>query len=49
MKRYCVTGWSARWKTWMPDSLEARSKASAKEKFIALNPSLKRIKVYELA
>ena len=49
MKRYCVTGWSTRWRTWMPEWVEARSKVAAKEKFVSLYPSLKRVKVYELA
>lgn len=48
MKRYCITGWSARHKRWEPEFIEARTKTAAKERFTALYPNLKKIKAYEL-
>jgi hypothetical protein len=49
MKRYAVVGWSARFKRWETDMVEARSKVTAKEKFVCLYPNLKRVKIYEMA
>jgi hypothetical protein len=45
---FLVTGWSTRYGCWMPEMLEARSKASAIEKFVALKPTLRRVKAYEI-
>lgn len=49
MKRYFITGWSCRLGRWEPELIEARTKVAAKERFVALYPSLKRIKAYQLA
>jgi hypothetical protein len=49
MKRYAVVGWNARLKRWDTEPLEARSKETAKAKFVLRYPHLKKIKVYELA
>lgn len=46
--RYYVTGFSSRFGCWMSETFEAKSMASAKQKFVARFPTLKRIKAYAL-
>lgn len=48
MTRFYVTGWSARFGCWMCEALEAKSLESAKQKFCAKHPALRRIKGYAL-
>ena len=42
------TGWSGRFGMWIAESLEAKSKAVAKERFLSKYPTLKKIKLYKL-
>lgn len=49
MFRFFVSGWSSRFSLWHSEVIEAKSKAAAKERFVALRPSLKNIKVLVLA
>jgi hypothetical protein len=46
--RYFVTGFSTRYGHWMSETFDAKSMESAKQKFVARYPSLKRIKAYTL-
>jgi hypothetical protein len=46
--QFMVTGWSTRYGCWMPELIEARSKACAIERFTAIKPTLKRVKAYEI-
>lgn len=48
LARYYVTGFSNRFGMWIAESLEARSKAVARERFITKYPTLKTIKAYKL-
>ena len=45
---FMVTGWSTRYGCWMPEMVEARSKADAVKKYTALKPTLRRVKAYEI-
>lgn len=45
MIRFFVSGWSTRFSVWHSEVIEAKSKSAAKERFAALRPTLKRIKV----
>jgi hypothetical protein len=49
MKRYAVVGWNARLKRWDTEPLEARSKVTAKAKFVLMYPHFRKIKIYTLA
>jgi hypothetical protein len=49
MKRYAVVGWNPRAKRWDTEPLEARSKVTAKAKFVLMYPHLRKIKIYTLA
>ena len=49
MKTYALVGWNARLKRWDTEQIEARSKVTAKQKFVLMYPHLKKIKVHELA
>jgi hypothetical protein len=46
--RFFVSGWSTRFSVWHSEVIEAKSKAVAKERFVALRPTLKHIKVLVL-
>lgn len=46
--RYFVTGWSARFGTWMQEVFECATMEHAKRRFIAQYPTLKHVKVYPL-
>ena len=48
MIRFFVSGWSGRFGLWHSEVIEAQSKAAAKERFVALRPSLKNVKVLVL-
>jgi hypothetical protein len=48
LARYYVTGWSGRFSMWIAESLEAKNKAIAKERFLSKYPTLKKIKMYKL-
>ena len=48
MIRFFVSGWSTRFSVWHSEVIEAKSKAAAKERFVALRPSLKHVKVLVL-
>ena len=48
LAKYYVTGWSGRFSMWIAESLEAKSKAVAKERFVTKYPTLKTIKAYKL-
>jgi hypothetical protein len=48
MINYLVTGWSRRYGHWHNESIEAKSKAAAIERFTALRPSLTNVKAYAL-
>lgn len=48
MIRYLVSGWSSRFGMWHSEAIEARSMAAAKERFVALRPSLKNVKALVL-
>ena len=45
MIRYLVTGWSRRYGQWYSEGIEAKSKVAAVERFAALRPTLKQVKV----
>lgn len=45
MIRFFVSGWSTRFSVWHSEVIEAKSKSAAKERFAALRPSLKHVKV----
>jgi hypothetical protein len=45
MIRYLVTGWSRRYGQWYSEGIEAKSKVAAVERFAALRPTLKRVKI----
>lgn len=49
MKTYALVGWNPRLKRWDTEQIEARSKVTAKEKFVLMYPHLKKIKMYTLA
>lgn len=49
MKTYALVGWNARLKRWDTEQVEARSKVVAKQKFLLMYPSLKKIKMYTLS
>lgn len=49
MKVYALVGWNPRLKRWDTEPIEARSKVTAKAKFVLRYPHLKKIKVRELA
>ena len=44
LAKYYVTGWSGRYGMWIAESLEAKSKAEARESFTTKYPTLKTIK-----
>ena len=48
LAKYYVTGWSGRFGMWIAESLEAKCKAVAKERFMTKYPTLKTIKAYKL-
>jgi hypothetical protein len=48
LAKYYVTGWSGRFSMWIAESLEAKSKAVARERFVTKYPTLKNIKAYKL-
>jgi hypothetical protein len=43
--RFFVSGWSSRFSLWHSEVIEAKSKSAAKERFVALRPTLKRVKI----
>ena len=45
---YMVTGWSARFGSWVTEHIEAKTMEAAKKRFVLLYPTLKTIKVYSL-
>lgn len=49
MKTYALVGWNPRLKRWDTEHIEARSKVTAKAKFVLMYPHLKKIKMYTLA
>lgn len=49
MKRYAVVGWNSRARRWDTEPIEARSKVTAKAKFVLMYPHLRKIKIYTLA
>lgn len=49
MKTYALVGWNPRLKRWDTEQIEARSKATAKAKFVLMYPHLKKIKMYTLS
>ena len=49
MKTYALVGWNPRLKRWDTEQVEARSKVVAKQKFLLMYPSLKKIKMYTLS
>lgn len=49
MKTYALVGWNPRLKRWDTEQVEARSKVVAKQKFLLMCPSLKKIKMYTLS
>ena len=48
LARYYVTGWSGRFSHWIAEAIEAKSKAVARERFVAKYPTLKRVKTYPI-
>ena len=48
MIRFFVSGWSSRFSVWHSEVIEAKSKSAAKERFVALRPTLKNVKVLTL-
>ena len=49
MKIYALVGWNPRMGRWDIEHIEARSKVTAKAKFVLMYPHLKKIKMYTLA
>jgi hypothetical protein len=46
--KYYVTGWSARFGTWMAEVYDARTMEAARERFAISHPQLRQIKAYAL-
>jgi hypothetical protein len=49
MKRYALVGWNPKAKRWDTEQIDARSKVTAKAKFVLMYPHLKKIKMYTLS
>ena len=48
MHRFYVTGFSNRFGMWIAETYECKSRAKARERFVALYPTLKNVKAYAL-
>jgi hypothetical protein len=48
MHRFYVTGFSNRFGMWIAETYECKSRAKARERFVAKYPTLKGIKAYAL-